>query len=278
LGDLLYFKQNYIKYKKGTGIMPVIAGYKNKEKLKRIIAKYSIRFRKVDCLDLPDKVFIEHLVPMSDAQKEIYTDLEEQFIAELPSGNTVSINHIMAKYMRLQQVTSGFVGSGAESEYFDLTRLQHLDDLVKSIDPENNKVIIWCSYTPSIKKIADRYRKYNPALFYGEVKDKQAEIDKFNEDDTCRVMVGNSKVGIGCTLNAASYAIYYELPYFDTEAMLQSQDRNHRIGQTADKVTYYTMISPGTIDRTIERNLSKKFKLAEYLTGDDLKKIARGEV
>jgi len=277
LGDTKYFKDNFIQYKKGPGIMPVIAGYKNMDKLKEIMARHSIRYLKEDCLDLPDKVFVEHLVPLSPLQVQIYKELEEQFVAELPSGETVSITNVMSKYMRLQQVTSGFIGSGEEADVFDNTRIGHLKDILDTIDLATNKVLIWCSYTSSIRRIGDALKKYNPAYFYGKTKDKQAEINKINNDDTCRVLIGNSKVGIGCTMNAAAYAIYYELPYFDTEAMIQSQDRNHRIGQTK-KVTYYMMISPGTIDRTIERNLNKKFKLAAFLTGDDVKNMLRGEV
>lgn len=277
LGDSDFFKRTFIQYKKGTSIKPVIAGYKNMDRLKRIMDKFSIRYLKDECLDLPDKVFVEHLVPLSDLQTRIYKELEEQFVSELPSGETVSISNVMSKYMRLQQITSGFVGSGEEADIFDDTRIRHLQGIVEMINPDNEKIIIWCSYTPSIHRIAKVFKRLNPAFLYGEVSDKQGQIDKFNNHESCRILIGNSKVGIGCTMNVAAYTIYYELPYFDTEAMIQSQDRNHRIGQKR-KVTYYTMISPGTIDRTISSNLNKKFKLAEFLTGDDVKKMLKGEV
>ena len=277
LGDLTSFRSEFVKYITRDG-MPVPVGYKNEDKLRDIIAKFSSRHLKSECLDLPPKVHVECDVPMYPAQVKIYDQFTDELMAELPSGTVMPIRSAMSKYMRLQQVATGFVGrEGGTLEWLGSSKLDYLLELLDSIHLHDNKVIIWCTYTPSVLAIQEALAEYNPAMFYGGVKNSDAEIRKFNEDDTCRVLIGNSKVGIGCTLNAAKYTVYFELPYFDTEALTQSQDRNHRIGQTADKVTYYYLLAPGTVDHTILKNLNGKFKLAAFITGDDARKIARGE-
>lgn len=276
-GGSKQFKRKYLVYSIDNGI-PVVVGEKNMPDLRRMFGKYSIRYLKKDCLDLPDKIWVDTFVSLEGEQERVYQELAEQYVSELPSGECAEVTNVMTKCMRLQQVASGFYGSDDEVEWLGVNpKLAALKERLEEIDLEKNKVIVWCWYRPSIISLLEEFKEYNPAAFYGGVSDKDKEIVKFNTDDSCRILIGNSRVGIGCTLNVARYAIYYELPYFDTESMLQSQDRNHRIGQT-EKCTYYRIIADNSIDVSILRNLEGKFQLAAYLTRDDTKNIITGMV
>ena len=64
--------------------------------------------------------------------------------------------------------------------------------------------------------------------------------------------------------------MYYSNSY-DLEIRLQSEDRAHRIGQK-EKVTYVDLISEGTVDEFIVKNLRGKINLATKVLGEDLKK------
>lgn len=279
-GSERVFKGEYLEYGPHPEIFhkSIVIGYKNQAKLRRIIAKHSIRFLKKDCLDLPPKVFVDWPCPLTKEQKKAYEQFTKEMRAELPSGGVVTLKTAMSRLMRHQQVVSGFLGNADEYEFIPSGKLNGLMDLLDTLHIHENKVIIWVWYTPTLHRLRAELDEYNPALFFGDRKyDKDAEVQRFNLDPDCRVLIGNARVGIGCTANVAPYAIYFDLPYFDTEAWQQSQDRNHRIGQTAEKVTYYKLMSPG-VDRTIWRNLSGKFRLQDYYTGDELKAIAEGKV
>ena len=76
--------------------------------------------------------------------------------------------------------------------------------------------------------------------------------------------------GYGLTLTASSTLVYYSNSY-DLEIRLQSEDRAHRISQTK-KVTYIDLISDGTIDEFIVKNLRGKINLATKVLGEELKK------
>jgi SNF2 family DNA or RNA helicase len=220
---------------------------------------------------------VDYPVTLTKDQKKAYQQITKQMRAEMPSGQVMEVKSAMSRLMRLQQVASGFLGSADEYEYINSGKVEALDDLLDTLHLHEHKVIIWVWYTPTLLRLKDRLKRYNPALFFGDAAyDKDEQIQRFNTDPSCRVLIGNARVGIGCTLNVAPYTVYFDLPYFDTEAWLQSQDRNHRIGQTAEKVTYYRLMSPG-IDRTIWRNLSGKFTLQDYYTGDDLLGMAEGK-
>jgi len=278
-GSKTFFRQHYIKYGEVPGSpIPKIIGYMNKDEMKERIAAHSIRFLKKDCLDLPDKVFVHCDVPMGPGQQRVYDEFTALMMAEMPSGTVIPIKSAFSKFMRFHQTTSGFVGSGEECEWLDdNTKLDYLRTLLDTLQLHENKVIIWCTWTPSVEMLRDELAVHSPAMFYGGVKDQDAEIQRFNQDPDCRILIGNSRVGIGCTLNVAHYVVYYELPYFNPEHFDQSQDRNHRIGQT-EKVTYYLLMAPRTVDYTIWKNLLGKYELAAELTGDDVKNILTGEV
>ena len=72
--------------------------------------------------------------------------------------------------------------------------------------------------------------------------------------------------GTGFTLTAAAYTIYETLSWrYDHFA--QSQDRNHRIGQSLP-VTYIRLIAADAIEEAIIDALERKSGLARSLLGD----------
>ena len=86
------------------------------------------------------------------------------------------------------------------------------------------------------------------------------------------VFVGTIQAGgVGITLTAASYMIYYSNSWSLSDR-IQSSDRIHRIGQK-NKCVYYDLISKGTVDSRIHKILNSKEQIADKLSGKDLSKI-----
>ena len=86
-------------------------------------------------------------------------------------------------------------------------------------------------------------------------------------DPSIKYFIGQPQSGgIGLTLTAASYAIYYSND-FNLETRLQSEDRCHRIG-TKKSVTYIDFETPKTIDTKIIKALRSKKNLADYINKD----------
>jgi SNF2 family DNA or RNA helicase len=69
--------------------------------------------------------------------------------------------------------------------------------------------------------------------------------------------------GIGLTLTAASYVIYYSNS-FSLEDRLQSEDRAHRKGQTKS-VTYIDIMMDHIIDKQIVTALKNKKSVADFV-------------
>lgn len=143
-----------------------------------------------------------------------------------------------------------------------------------------NKVIIWCQYIPELDLVSEalsglwNQRAHDEhgreELEYhvrvdGRTTDRAKELaDTFNNDTNCRVYLGQVSTGVGLTLNAANYMIYFSLPWKlgDYE---QSKDRNHRVGQERDTVIY-RLIGRGTADESIAFSLRTKQTVAETIT------------
>lgn len=88
--------------------------------------------------------------------------------------------------------------------------------------------------------------------------------DAFQGDPKCRLYIGQVASGVGVTLTAANYAVYYALPW-NRIHYRQSLERNNRPGQTRPMTVYRLMVQ-GTLDEFIAKLLSHKDLVAYTLT------------
>jgi SNF2 family DNA or RNA helicase len=153
--------------------------------------------------------------------------------------------------------------------YKDNARIERCIGLLESIleDPDN-KVIIWAKYMPeldilenTVKELSIGYVRVQGGFTREQL---TAAMQKFNTDKTCRVYIGQVATGVGVTLNAANYMIYYNLPW-SLDHYLQSLDRNYRIGQTK-KVTVYRLIGRHTLDVSKAAALDQKVDFSQLVT------------
>ena len=61
----------------------IVVGYRNLGELSEKIQPFSKRVLKDDCLDLPKKTFMKHVVEMTKEQKKVYKQMKEEAIAYL---------------------------------------------------------------------------------------------------------------------------------------------------------------------------------------------------
>lgn len=130
------------------------------------------------------------------------------------------------------------------------------------------KVILWSNYIRSIQDLLCRFP--GSVAIYGATpaEERQGIARRFQEDPDTRLLIANpAAAGTGFTLTAASYTIYESLSWrYDHYA--QSQDRNHRIGQTVP-VTYVRLLAADTIEEAVVVALARKSALARGLLGDE---------
>jgi len=252
----------------------IVGGYKRLDELSDSLKKFSYRVLKEDCLDLPEKVYIQREVELSDEQRQIYSTMKSAALAQL-KGKMATAPHVLTQLMRLHQITCGHLKNDDDT----ITEIKNnrMSELLDVLDEVEGKVIIWANYVYDIrqivKAISKKHGEDSIVQYYGAIPAdvRQKNIENFQDPNSdSRFFVGNPQTGgYGITLTAANNVIYYSNGY-DLEKRLQSEDRAHRIGQKKS-VTYVDFITPKTIDEKIVKALRKKMNIATEIMGEDLR-------
>lgn len=269
------FAKEYIIYDEGYG---GIIGYKNLDKLHKRISRKSIRYLKSECLDLPPKIYQTLSIKMSNVQQKLYDDMAAQFLAEW-EGKIIAAPIILTQLLRLTQITSGHLTNEEGIKRLPSKKDSKFKELKNLLTDEfaGEKVVIWCRFIDDVKKIAEWAREKGVAI-WGEIKPEQRQesIELFNNDPDTLYFIGQTGTGgMGINLPVAHISIYFSLSY-SLEEYLQSQDRTHRIGQE-HKCTYVHLCCRNSIDFAILDAVQNKKKLADIITGDNLKNIVKGK-
>ena len=232
-----------------------------------------LRKTKEECLDLPEKTFMDVRVELPPWQRRLYDDMREKMACEIEAMSGQQYKAFaataLAQLSRLAQISSNpsllMPDDGRSPGKFDA-----LDGLVADmLSVPGRKVIIWSNYIKTIEALLDRFSSFGAVALYGKVStsERQGIAQSFQTDPTVRVLIANpAAAGTGFTLTAAAFTIYETLSWrYDHYA--QSQDRNHRIGQ-AHAVTYVRLIAADTIEEAIVDALERKASMAKALLGD----------
>jgi SNF2 family DNA or RNA helicase len=237
------------------------------------VEPFILRRTKEECLDLPEKTFIDIHVELPPWQRKIYDAMRTEMVCALEnmSGEEYRAfaSTALAKLTRLTQIASN------PTLLFPLLqdtpgKFLSLDGIIDDILAiPARKVIVWSNYVATIETLVLRYKKYGTVALYGGTPagERQGIAARFQNDTDTRVLIANpAAAGTGFTLTAANFTIYETLSWrYDFYA--QSQDRNHRIGQ-ALPVTYLRMIAVDTIEEAIVKALGRKSGMAGDLLGD----------
>ena len=245
-----------------------VVSYQNIEELTRNIEGHSFRVLKKDCLDLPDKIYQRHYVEMTPKQKKIYQNMKKSFVAEL-EGQTVDAPEAITRLLRLQQILCGWFPTEEGISKIDdkNPRIEALKEILSDID---SKVIIWARFKADLRAI-ERALGDLAVSYHGDVTSDARElaVSRFQDDPKIKYFIGNPQSGgIGLTLTAADYAIYYSNS-FDLEQRMQSEDRCHRIG-TKNNITYIDIEARKTVDSKIIKALREKKNIADVITKDPI--------
>ena len=251
----------------------IVVGYRNLGELSEKIQPFSKRVLKDDCLDLPKKTFMKHVVEMTKEQKKVYKQMKEEAIAYL-DGKVLSSATVMTQLMRLHQITCGhFTPDDGEIKNLPCNRMTELMDILENV---HGKAVIWSHYTHDVRRIIEEikrvYGEDSVVDYFGQTtsEERSKNIKRFQSDDKCRFFVGTTHTGgYGITLTAASTMIYFSNGY-DLEKRQQSEARIDRIGQEKP-MTYIDIISEDTVDDRIVKALRSKINIANQIMGEDYK-------
>lgn len=249
------FKSHFVIYG-GYGGYQVV-GYKNLAELQVLVDTYSIKRKKEEVLDLPDINFKNEYLQMGKAQSKIYAEVLEQTLADVDKI-MASINPL-SMLMRLRQCTA--TTEIVSSTVNESIKFDRMTEILEDVVNKGEKLIIFSNWT-QVLDFAKLRIKYGYAMVTGEVKDKQAQLDKFTNNDNCKVLLATiGAAGTGLTLTVANTLLFLDSPW-NYATFVQVSSRIHRIGQTKN-CDIISLLAANTIDERIMDIVEKKKKLGE---------------
>ncbi len=265
LGSLSYFQKQFqipIEKKKDAT---------KTRKLHSLIKPFILRRDKSQVAqDLPEKSIAVKYCTMSEEQREFYEKEKESFRNKiLDEIETAGLNKsqmiLLQGLTRLRQIANHpkmvdpeFDGSSGKLE--DITYM--IDTALQS----DHNILIFSQFVKHLKIISDHLdsKKIDYAYLDGSVRDRQAEVEKFQKNKKIHIFLISLKAGgLGLNLTKADYVFLLD-PWWNPAVEAQAIDRAHRIGQK-NKVFTYKFISKDTLEEKILVLQESKLKLAKEL-------------
>ncbi|MDY0216225.1 MAG: DEAD/DEAH box helicase [Bacteroidales bacterium] len=256
------------------------------ELLSRIIRPFVLRrLKALVANDLPEKIISTNYCEMTPEQSEIYKSVKNEIRQSiLKSGDEPEGNfkfNLLEGLLRMRQIAN-------HPKLFDETfedssgKFSMVIEMLQMLLESGNKVLVFSSFVKHLQLFVSHLQKESIPFCYldGQTKDRQAEVDRFQNDDDYKIFLLSLKAGgLGLNLTQAEYVFLLD-PWWNPAAEAQAYDRAHRIGQKKN-VFVYKFISKDTIEEKILELQSEKIKLFESLiTTDDgfVKNLSKEDV
>lgn len=251
-----------------------------------------IKTKKEANLELPDQIFQTIELILDEELGEIYRDVEKKVLSEIETAqgqSEVTINNIMTRLLRLQQITSGFIkdDKGKEVELRHKPKLKALMEQIELVLDNNESAIIWCRFLKTMDLIENslKRRKIKSVSMCGldTGKIKYEKWSSFQKSKDINIFIGQIESGgIGIELfkknsiAKAQHMFFYENTW-SLDTRQQAIGRIHRIGQKSTCI-YKDLIIKDTIDKRILLALSKNKEVADMIIGHGVREFLKGKI
>ncbi len=267
-GSLEEFNREYTLPIQNQGDKSVMAA------LRRKIYPFILRRLKRDVLEeLPDLTEQTLYCEMSDEQAYLYEERRRYYYGIV--HNEIKTKGIAKSQFVMFQALSELrrIASVPESLSDGRVTSSKIDLLVGSIvDAVSNghKVVAFFNFIAGIELVSEKLEQegIDFATMTGSTRDRKRVVERFQNDEQCRVMLMTLKTGgVGLNLTEADMVYIFE-PWWNKAAEQQAINRLHRIGQK-QKVMSFSVITRNTIEEKIRLLQQQKAELFEGLIGAD---------
>jgi len=263
------FKTTYCKMGGFRG--KKVVGTQNEELLAALIDKFIFRASKKDWTDLPEKMYTSREYKLTPELLSMYKSMEDEFVLWINETENVAVDAFITKYIKLAQIQSGFIikEDGSTEELISPEKNPRFVLVRELVEEADGKVIIPYIHRYTLGLLQRSLAEYNPAHIKGlmEPHEIKAQVDKFNKDPNCRVLLGQTRASkYGHTLlggediDHCSTMIFAENSY-SLDDRSQVEDRMHRHGQKFNCL--YVDVWGTPLDRRVTAALQAKEDISQ---------------
>lgn len=241
------------------------------KKLYTIIKPFLLRRHKSQvATDLPEKIENVRYCTMSEAQEEAYEKVKsayrDKIMQEIETGGIGKSQFMILQGLtKLRQIANH--PYLADEDYTeDSGKLEDISYMLENAINKNHKILVFSQFVKHLKIVSGylEERKIKYSYLDGSTKDRQKEVENFQDDESIKVFLISLKAGgLGLNLTKAEYVFLLD-PWWNPAIEAQAIDRAHRIGQK-NKVFTYRFITKNTVEEKILQLQQSKQKLADDL-------------
>ncbi len=206
-----------------------------------LIERYAIFAKLEDCVDMPG--FTDTTIPCELAEKKVYKDIKNLCV----QAYNIDPKTSGTPFIKLLQICSGHLRDDDKQVMrLRTSKDEALHDLLEGTD---DKVVIFCNFTPSIDRCAEIAEKMGKKTVIFDGRSKGETWRGFQEGDAQVAVLQYQAGGAGLDLYAGHTMILYE-PCMSSLNMTQARARIYRKGQT-EKCRYLCLSTVGTIEEKV---------------------------
>ncbi len=253
--------------------MPGSAPY---EALRAKVRPFMLRRKKEEVAsELPPKQEITVVLPMEEAQEQLYQRVLRHARSELTDPRGSGTISILTRLLRLRQAAChpGLLDEALVRA--PSNKISYLVDQLQEITASGHAALVFSQFTQLLALVRFALEEADMAYLYldGRTRNRQEVVDRFQGGEAPVFLISLKAGGVGLNLTRASY-VYHLDPWWNPAVEAQATDRAHRIGQTRH-VFSYKLISKDSVEERILNMQAGKRVLSEGMWQDAERLIAQ---
>jgi superfamily II DNA or RNA helicase len=251
------------------------------KKIKKKMAPFILRRKKEEVAkDLPQRIEQIVYVSMSETQRAIY----ERFLAGIKSNLIKKVEaggikkhrlEVLEAILRLRQICCHPMLISSlldEQDRLESAKWEAVSQDLETVIEEGHKVLIYSQFTTMLKWMAEqaRQKSWTYAYLDGQTVNRQAEVEKFQEDPTTHLFFISLKAGgVGLNLTAADDVWIYD-PWWNDAVEEQAISRAHRIGREGSVLAKRFVMVESIEEKMMRLKSTKRRLMDDILESDSL--------
>lgn len=219
------------------------------------ISDITISMKALDYLKLPECVYVDHPVEMSDAERKLYDQLKKDLIIPLEDGDIDAANAASLSNKLLQMSNGAVYDENKDPRFIHSRKLEMLEDLIESANGQPVLVAYWFKHDRS--RILTHLAKagYSGA----DVRDLKSseDIRDWNAGKIPIALIHPASAGHGLNIQEGGHILIWFGLTWSLELYQQTNARLWRQGQK-NTVTIHHIITANTVDEDVLKALESK--------------------
>ena len=223
------------------------------------ISDITISMKALDYLEMPECVYVNHEVQMSDQEKKLYDQLKSDLIIPLEDGDIDAANAAALSNKLLQLSNGAVYDENGRVRVVHKRKLEMLEDMIEAANGQPVLIAYW------FKHDHQRIMEHLTACGYSPRDIRESEdIKDWNTGKMVVALIHPASAGHGLNIQEGGHILIWFGLTWSLELYQQTNARLWRQGQR-DTVTIHHIVCENTVDEDVLNALSSKNVTQEKL-------------